>query len=192
MDGGFDIDSGYLFNYARTGISINGNTSETVLMFRPAPSVSNTLPGLLGEREVLNRSQINFRSLEVNNNSSRNLQVTAILNPTNIGAVTWANANTYSIGGASVFQPSFAQVAASGGIVDTTTAPTDGEVLFQFLSTTGTNTFDLSTIKEVQNSIIGGNNTYPDGPEVVVFYITNNNTQTATVDLVLRWTEAQA
>ncbi len=192
MDGGFDTDSGYLFNYARTGISINGNSSETVLMFRPAPSVSNTLPGTLGQREVLNRSQINFRSLEVNNNSSRNLQVTAILNPTNIGAVTWANANTYTIGGASVFQPSFAQVAASGGIVDTTTAPTDGEVLFQFLSTSGTNTFDLSTIKEVQNSIIGGNNTYPDGPEIVVFYITNNNSQAATVDLVLRWTEAQA
>jgi hypothetical protein len=192
MDGGFDQDTGYLFNYARTGISIAGNSSETVLMFRPAPSVSNTLPGSLGEREVLNRSQINFRSLEVNNVSSRNLQISAILNPTNIGAVTWANANTYSIGGATVFQPSFAQIAAAGGIVDTTTAPTDGEVLFQYLSTSGTNTFDLSTIKEVQNSIIGGNSTYPDGPEVVVFYITNNNSQAATVDLVLRWTEAQA
>ncbi len=192
MDGGFDQDTGYLFNYARTGISIAGNSSETVLMFRPAPSVSNTLPGALGEREVLNRSQINFRSLEVNNVSGRNLQISAIINPTNIGAVTWANANTYAIGEATVFQPSFAQVAAAGGIVDTTTAPTDGEVLFQYLSTSGTNTFDLSTIKEVQNSILGGNSTYPDGPEVVVFYITNNNSQAATVDLVLRWTEAQA
>ncbi len=192
MDGGFDEDSGYLFSYARTGIAIAGNSSETVLMFRPAPSVSNTLPGTLGQREVLNRSQINFNSLAINNNSARNLQVTAILNPTNIGAVTWANANTYSVGGASVFQPSFAQIAAAGGIVDTGTAPTDGEVLFQFLSASGTTNFDLTSIKEVQNSIIGGNNTYPDGPEVVVFYITNNNSQSADIDVVLRWTEAQA
>jgi hypothetical protein len=192
MDGGFDQDTGYLFNYSRTGITINGNTSETVLIFRPAPSVSNTLPGALGQREVINRSQINLNSLEINNNSARNLQVTAILNPTNIGAVTWINANTFSIGGASVFQPSFAQIAAAGGIVDTTTAPTDGEVLFQYLSTTGTNTYDLRSIKEVQNSIIGGNNTYPDGPEVIVFYVTNNNSQSATIDVVLRWTEAQA
>lgn len=192
MDGGFDEDSGYLFNYSRTGVTINGNSSSALLLFRPSPSVSNTLPGLLGEREILNRSQITLKSLEINNNSARNLQVSAILNPSNVGAATWQNANTLTVGTASVFQPSFAQVATSGGTILGGTAPADGEILFQFLSTTGTNTYDLSMIKEVQNSIIGGNNTYPDGPEVIVFYVTNNNSQSAAIDLVLRWTEAQA
>ncbi len=192
MDGGFDNDDGYQFNYARTNISISGNSSSTVLLFRAAPSVSDTIPGLLGEREVLNRSQIKFREIEINNNSARNLQISAILNPTNVGAATWTNANTRTVGGASVFQPSFAQVAITGGTVLGGTAPANGEILFQFLSTSGTTTFDLREIKEVQNSIIGGNNTYPDGPEVVAFYVTNNNSQAASIDIVLKWTEAQA
>ena len=192
MDGGFDEDSGYLFNLSRTNVSISGNTSAAILLFRPAPSVSNTIPGLLGEREVINRSQITLKELSLNNNSSRNLEISAILNPSNVGAATWLNANTTTVGAASVFQPSFAQYATSGGTVLGGTAPVDGEVLFRFLSSSGSTVYDLSMIKEVQNSIIGGNNTYPDGPEVIVFYITNNNAQTASVDIVLRWTEAQA
>jgi hypothetical protein len=192
MDGGFDNDDGYQFNYARTNISISGNSSSTVLLFRAAPSVSDTIPGLLGEREVLNRSQIKFREIEINNNSARNLQISAILNPSNVGAATWVNANTRTVGGASVFQPSFAQVALTGGTILGGTAPANGEILFQFLSTSGTTTFDLREIKEVQNSILGGNNTYPDGPEVVAFYVTNNNSQAASIDVVLKWTEAQA
>jgi hypothetical protein len=192
MDGGFDEDSGYLFNLSRTNVSVSGNSSTAILLFRPAPSVSNTIPGLLGEREVINRSQITLKELSLNNNSSRNLEISAILNPSNVGAATWLNANTTTVGTASVFQPSFAQYATSGGTVLGGTAPVDGEVLFRFLSSSGSTVYDLSMIKEVQNSIIGGNNTYPDGPEVIVFYITNNNAQAASVDIVLRWTEAQA
>jgi hypothetical protein len=192
MDGGFDDDDGYQFNYARTNITVTGNTSSTVLLFRAAPSISNTIPGLLGEREVLNRSQIKFREIEINNNSARNIQISALLNPTNVGAATWINANTRTIGAASAFQPSFAQVAISGGTILGGTAPANGEILFQFLSSSGTTTFDLREIKEVQNSVIGGNNTYPDGPEVVAFYVTNNNAQNASIDIILKWTEAQA
>lgn len=192
MDGGFDDDSGYLFSISRTGATITGNSSSAILLFRPAPSISNTIPGLLGEREVLNRSQITLQELSINNNSSRNLEVSAILNPSNVGAATWQNANTTTVGAASVFQPSFAQYATAGGTILGGTAPADGEILFRYLSSSGTSSFDLSQIKEVQNSIIGGNNTYPDGPEVIVFYVTNNNSQSASIDLVLRWTEAQA
>lgn len=192
MDGGFDEDTGYLFNISRTGITIAGNSSSAILLFRPAPSVSNTIPGNLGQREVLNRSQITLQELSINNNSARNLEVSAILNPSNVGAATWQNANTTTVGNATVFQPSFAQYATAGGTILGGTAPTDGEVLFRYLSSSGTSTFDLTKIKEVQNSILGGDNTYPDGPEVIVFYVTNNNGQSASIDLVLRWTEAQA
>lgn len=192
MDGGFDEDTGYLFSLSRTNISLSGNSSSAVLLFRPAPSVSNTIPGLLGEREVLNRSIISLQELSINNNSSRNLEVSAILNPSNVGAATWQNANTTTVGAASVFQPSFAQYATSGGTILGGTAPADGEILFRYLSSSGTTVYDLTKIKEVQNSVLGGNSTYPDGPEVIVFYLTNNNSQSASIDLVLRWTEAQA
>jgi hypothetical protein len=186
MDGGFDDDDGYLFNLARSG-TVNGSTTTTVLLFRAAPSVSDTIPGLLGEREVLNRSQIKLQELEISNNATRNIEIAAVLNPSNLGTITWSNANTTSVGSAQVFQPSFAQFNTSFA-----TVPVDGEILFRFLSTSGTSRFDLTKIKEVQNSIVGGNNTYPDGPEVIAFIIQNNNNQSATYDLSLKWIEAQA
>jgi len=189
MDGGYDDDTGYLFTLARFNIAIPGNTTRTVLLFRPAPSVSNTIPGLLGEREVLNRSQIQFDALVVNNQSARNLEIAGILNPSNAigGTGFWINANRTTVGVATVFQPSFAQYNTSF-----TSIPIDGEVLFRFLSLSGTSVFDLSKIKEVQNSIIGGDNTYPDGPEVLALVVANQNSQSATVDINLRWKEAQA
>jgi hypothetical protein len=186
MDGGFDDDDGYLFNLARSG-TVNGSTTTTVLLFRAAPSVSDTIPGLLGEREVLNRSQIKLQELEISNNATRNIEIAAVLNPSNLGTITWSNANTTTVGSAQVFQPSFAQFNTTF-----TTVPVDGEILFRFLSTSGTSRFDLTKIKEVQNSIVGGNNTYPDGPEVIAFIIQNNNNQSATYDLSLKWIEAQA
>ncbi len=189
MDGGYDDDTGYLFSLARFNVAIPGNTTRTVLLFRPAPSVSNTIPGLLGEREVLNRSQIQFDAVVVNNQSSRNIEIAGILNPSNSigGTGFWINANRTTVGSAGVFQPSFAQYNTSF-----TAVPTDGEVLFRFLSLSGTSVFDLTKIKEVQNSIIGGDNTFPDGPEVLALVVANQNSQSATLDINLRWTEAQA
>lgn len=189
LDGGFDDDTGFLFSLARFNITIAANTTRTVLLFRPAPSVSNTIPGLLGEREVINRSQTKFDSIGINNISGRNLEVAGVLNPSNItgGIGFWINANRTTVGVATVFQPSFAQYNTSF-----TTVPTDGEVLFRFLSLSGNTTFDLTKIKEVQNSIIGGDNTFPDGPEVLALVVANQNNQSATFDITLRWTEAQA
>ena len=198
MDGGFDEDAGISFNVSRNNVTIPQTSSLSILAFRPSPSVSNSLPGELGERDVLNRSRTQLTNIAINNNDGRNVEVTAILNPSNLGAADWQNANSISVGGATVFQPSFAQFATTGGIVNTATEPEDGEILFRFLSTsTGTVSTDvgpksLAAIKELQNSIIGGNGIYPDGPDVVLLYVTNNNNQNANIDILLRWTEAQA
>ncbi len=189
MDGGFDDDTGFLFSLARFNVTIPANTTRTVLLFRPAPSVSNTIPGVLGQREVLNRSQTKFSSIGINNISGRNLEIAGVLNPSNSigGTGFWINANRTTVGIATVFQPSFAQYNTSF-----TSIPTDGEVLFRFLSLSGNTQYDLTRIKEVQNSIIGGDNTFPDGPEVLALVVANQNNQSATFDITLRWTEAQA
>jgi hypothetical protein len=57
IDGQFDSDRGYLFNYAATGVSasVDKNTS---FLIRLAPSVSNAQVGDLGEKELLNRAQL--------------------------------------------------------------------------------------------------------------------------------------
>jgi hypothetical protein len=189
LDGEFNDDTGFLFSLARFNIVIPQNTTRTVLLFRPAPSVSNTIPGALGEREVINRSQTQFNSIAVNNISGRNVEIAGILNPSNSvgGTGFWLNANRTTVGVTTVFQPSFAQYNTTF-----TDIPTDGEVLFRFLSLSGTTNFDLTKIKEVQNSVIGGDNTFPDGPEVLALIVANQNNQSATLDISLRWTEAQA
>jgi len=189
MDGEFDDDTGFIFSLARFNVIIPANTTRNILLFRPAPSVSNTIPGLLGEREVINRSQTKFESLAINNTSGRNVEIAGILNPSNItgGSGFWINANRTTVGVATVFQPSFAQYNTSF-----ITVPTDGELLFRFLSLSGNTEFDLSKIKEVQNSIIGGDLTYPDGPEVLALVVANQNNQSATFDITLKWREAQA
>jgi len=64
IDGQFDSDRGYLFNYAATGVSasVDKNTS---FLIRLAPSVSNAQVGDLGEKELLNRAQLLLSQISV-------------------------------------------------------------------------------------------------------------------------------
>jgi hypothetical protein len=57
IDGQFDADRGYLFNYASTGVAASVDP-VTSFLIRLAPSVSNAQTGDLGERELLNRAQL--------------------------------------------------------------------------------------------------------------------------------------
>jgi hypothetical protein len=64
IDGQFDSDRGYIFNYAATGISASVD-KNTAFLIRLAPSVSNAQTGDLGERELLNRAQLLLSSIAV-------------------------------------------------------------------------------------------------------------------------------
>lgn len=192
MDGGYDKDAGYLFNVADFNISIAGNSTETILLFRLAPSVSNTLPGNLGDREVINRSIIQLKELEVQGDKS--LEIAGVINPSNdFSALTWQNASSQTLGASTaVFQPSFAQYIPNSVF---TAAPTDGEVIFRFItppSRANKSAFDLTSVKPLENGVIGGNGTYPNGPEVLAIVVSNKEAQLATIDFSLKWTEAQA
>jgi hypothetical protein len=189
MDGTFDEDDGYVFTLSKTIANFPSSSTQTVLLFRPAPSVSDSLPGEYGQREVTNRSITKIRSVQIGNPQGRNLEIAAILNPRNLADITWLNCNEVTIaGGLVASQPSFAQYENT-----TTTLPTDGQVLFRFLNSSGTVDFKVNQeVKELQNSILGGNYVYPDGPETLALVIRNNSGQTADIDIILSWTEAQA
>jgi hypothetical protein len=77
---------------------------------RLAPSVSNSVIGDLGQRDLINRAQLTLETLTVNASAGRYL-VTGILNPNNIDSANtvWAGLNN-SGGG---FQPSFTQFAVA-------------------------------------------------------------------------------
>lgn len=197
MDGGFSGDPTVQFSLSRNTISIDGGEQILVGLLRPAPSVSDTLIGEIGERELINRSIIKFNKLYVSSKAQTgNVQPTTIeligvLNPTGFEEASWVPANRVPIGTNNYYQPSFVQYTDVE-----TTVPSDGEILFRFqLRSDESKEFDLSGIKELQNSILGGNRTYPDGPEILAVIINNPDggaSDGAIVDISLSWTEAQA
>jgi len=184
MDGNFDTDRGYYFNYAVTENSIPANGSETVFFLRLAPSVSNSIAGQFGDRDLINRAQLLLQRLQVQ--SDRSVQVYGILNPGNIDAstLTWSAVNTVALGS----QPSFAQISTS-----TSVAATPGEQNFSTLGQPGGfSEIDLSNLKELTNSAIGGYSNYPDGPDVLAVVVKNLTATAASVNVNLFWSEAQA
>ena len=64
IDGQFDSDRGYIFNYASTAISASVD-KNTAFLIRLAPSVSNAQVGDLGEKELLNRAQLLLSGISV-------------------------------------------------------------------------------------------------------------------------------
>jgi hypothetical protein len=185
MDGGFDTDRGYYFNYADLGETISANSEKTAFFLRLAPSVSNSIAGAFGDRDLINRSQLLLQKLQIQ--ADQSVQVYGILNPGNIDAssLTWSSVNTVALGS----QPSFAQVSSSN-----TTPATPGEQVFSTLGQpNGFAEIDLSNLKELSNSAIGGYSNFPDGPDVLAIVVKNLNTTTsAKVNLNLFWSEAQA
>jgi hypothetical protein len=184
LDGGFDTDRGYYFNYASLSNSVNAASSETAFFIRLAPSVSNSIAGNFGDRDLINRSQLLLQKLQLQ--SDQAVQVYGILNPGNIDAssLTWTSVNTVALGS----QPSFAQISTSSN-----TAGTPGEQIFSTLGPpAGFAEIDLSSLKELSNSAIGGYSNFPDGPDVLAVVVKNLSASTATVNLNLFWSEAQA
>ena len=79
-----------------------------------------------------------------------------------------------------------------------TTTVTGGEVTAGFFVGGGANSIDLSQVRDLGNSILGGGGTnsntqiYPDGPDVLTIVVTNLAAQSCQVFGRLSWTEAQA
>jgi hypothetical protein len=186
MDGQFDNDRGYYFNYANTTMSINSSTSAIAFLIRLAPAVSGGIVGDIGNRDLLNRAQLLLQKLEVTSNI--NVQTTGILNPTGLTISTTGWTAVNSVGNGS--QPSFAQIYT--GVAGT---PGPGERIFStIVQANNQNNLDLTGLKEMSNSVIGGNNAFPDGPDVLCVYVTNlaSTGPAALVQCNLFWTEAQA
>jgi hypothetical protein len=132
MDGDFNGDEGFSFTYNRNNYGLPATTgaSQTAFLMRLAPSVSNSIIGDLGVRDLINRAQLTLDILTVNVSAGRYL-ITGILNPNNIDSANtvWSGLNN-SGGG---FQPSFTQFAVAPRYNNETT----GGVQAAPLNTTG-------------------------------------------------------
>lgn len=193
MDGQFDNDRGYFFNYTfNQTASITAGTTVQVFFLRLAPSVSNGLIGDIGSRDLLNRAQLLLQQLDVapyGSTAGGSVNVTGILNPAGFESSTfnWQAVNSTTNGS----QPSFCQVA----VVPTTGTYVagSGERVFSTLAQSGSmNSLNLSALKELSSAIIGGNRIFPDGPDTLMIQIQALNVAISTCVLNLYWSEAQA
>jgi hypothetical protein len=192
MDGNFDNDRGYYFNFQynnTTTLSVGAN--PTVFYFlRLAPSVSNGIVGDLGVRELLNKAQFLLQKLDVSAigpNSTINIQ--GILNPSGFenSSFVWFPINSTGQGS----QPSFTQVAYAPPTGSYTIG--SGERIFSMIAAGGTiTTLDLSSLKELNNSIIGGTRNFPDGPDTLMIIAQAFTAPVTSAVVNLYWSEAQA
>ena len=128
IDGQFDNDRGYLFNYSASGIQATLE-KNTAFLIRLAPSVSNAQVGDLGDKELLNRAQLLLQAVSVTTDgvgavgpngstlvSAGGIVIEGILNPSNYPTdptkITWTGLASSAAGG----QPSFAQIAPGGSV----------------------------------------------------------------------------
>jgi len=196
-DGQFDTERGYYFNYSNVTVNLNAfggganpasGSNACAFAIRLAPSVTNGLSGDIGQKELLNRAQLLLQKLEVT--SPVNVQTVGFLNPTGItfNTANWVNVNTPSNG----TQPSFVQYYPGAFI---TGVPQPGERIFStIVQANNQNNLDLSALKEMSNSVIGGNQNFPDGPDTLVIFCQNLATSGGSnvIQVNLFWSEAQA
>jgi hypothetical protein len=132
---------------------------QPLISIRLAPSVDTGTPGLLGQREIINRMQLILSTVgvlsthsaeillklngQLNNNSWQR-----VTNPSLSQLIYHSTADTI-IGGTTIF--SFRAQGGTG-----TTART------QVITTA-----ELGDLANLGNSILGGDNAFPDGPDVL-------------------------
>ena len=192
MDGRFDDDKSFVFNYGNTATQTfaTQGVRYPVFSIRIAPSVDSGLTGLIGGREIINRMQLQPASCGVFATAATPVKVDLVLN----GRVT-SSANPFiAVGGSSLVQ-----VANHG----TTASIAGGEIIYTFFAPAGSvSTQDLSRMRDLGNSILGGGNTfsvpttpaniYPDGPDILTLCVTPLSAANAVVAARINWTEAQA
>lgn len=197
MDGRYDDDKSLVFNYGTTTAITTTSTSPIVIMaIRIAPSVDNGTVGLLGAKEIINRSQLQLDSLGLYTTGTGYL-INLILNGFASGAMS--GSFIAPIQQANGITSSLAQVAINTNAVTVT----GGESVYAaYSNTSGNTTIDLSEVRDLGNSILGGgtSNTvpttqagfYPDGPDILYIVATPLSATSSTILARVNWKEAQA
>lgn len=198
MDGGYTQDRSIVFSVSTARFSggsrsISAGTSSNLLAIRLAPSVDNSITGQFGQRDIINKMQLKLLSVGVVSRGP--VLLTGILNPKVITA-----SNMPGQWGVS----SITNLIGSGSLAQfcdfTSTAQTciGGEQIFSFYADSGAQTYELSEVRELGHSILGGDGSnltpgFPVGPDVLVIVANNISSQTTRVEGArISWTEAQA
>ena len=164
-----------------------------LISIRLAPSVDNNLTGALGQREIVNRMQLQLKQMGITithdcnvdlilNGGISNRNFTTV-NPPSLSQLVTHAAGDKIIGGTNIFS-----LRASGG--------TENAAGTTRLSSTSD--FDISQIIDLGNSILGGDGTFPNGPDILTIALRAIDTSEISgvtplkVSGRITWTESQA
>jgi len=185
--------SGTNTNYTVTlsGLATPVVYDQPLISIRLAPSVDTGTPGALGQREIINRMQLILDSVGVL--STHGIEVSLVLNG-QLNNNNWQR----------VQNPSLSQ------LIYHSTADTigGGNLIYSFRAQGGSGatartpvitTADLGDIATLGNSIMGGDGTFPDGPDVLTIVArlledpsTVGATNPLSVTGRIGWSESQA
>ena len=173
-------------------VEVNLQDPVPLISIRLAPSVDNNLTGAVGERDIINRMQLQLKQLGIT--LSHDCNVSLILNG-DLSNINYEDVDSPSlselvkhvpgdkvIGGTTIYS-----LRASGG---------DENAAGKRLSSTSE--FDLSQITDLGNSVLGGDEAYPNGPDILTIAIIPVDTNEIdfgtplTVSSRITWTESQA
>jgi len=198
MDGGFSQDVSLIYNYGTTSaVNVPGNSTVPILAIRVAPSVDNGQTGILGNKEVINRLQLQLRELGVVTSGTFLIQLN-LNGYTNGGSPSWTSFASPTQN--NTVTSSIVQVASQ---TSTTATFTGGEsIAAAFTNSSGQTTLDLTSVAGIGNAILGGGLTntvptsyagqYPDGPDILYVVATNTAATASTILARLSWQESQA
>jgi hypothetical protein len=182
-------DSDYIIGTA--GQDLNVTKALPLISVRLAPSVDTSAPGFLGEREIINRMQLILNSVGILSTHAVSIQL--ILNA-QLSNNNWER----------VTAPSLSQLI-SHNASDTIDG---GASVYNFEAQGGAGTADrqpvltnegLAEVATLGNAILGGDNVYPDGPDVLTVVATLNEDPSAVsstnpfiISGRVSWSESQA
>jgi len=189
MDGRFDEDKSYLFTgNNESPIIIPPGETRPLVSIRLAPSVDNSIGRAFGVRNLINRSAIILQEIGVITTGL--FEITVKINSET--TLFTNNANWEPVGNGSISQ------YLDHSVIGTTPLPNAGDTVLTFFTEQGDSRFatterSINQIRELGNSILGGNNIYPDGPDVLTINARNIDLQNRTEGIFARisWTESQ-
>ena len=167
-----------------------------LVSLRLAPSVDNNLIGAVGERDVINRMQLKLNELGIS--VSHDARISVILNGAlsnieyeNVGSPSLSQYVAHNSGDTIQDGTTIYQFRASGGAVGIRTDGTE-------VRSAASQTFDLTRLIDLGNSVLGGDGVFPNGPDIVTICAsaldttTVNSTAPFQVSSRISWSESQA
>jgi len=219
MDGQFEDDKAYLFsassdttyllNQKSDGDEDQANREYPMLSIRLAPSVDAGVTGNLGTRDLINRMQLQLKQVSitvsdggtsvgasVNQQSQdprKSCTIRLVLNG-DLSQPNWSG-----VGSPALSQVVFHSHATDAEFAKLIDRVSNGITLFEFRANANDTTVqELGEIATLGNSILGGDYTFPNGPDTLTVVVIPDDTYESTsrrytiASARVSWSESQA